>query len=271
VSLLKAEDPFGWKEMPEVRLQDTIGRPGFSYLSAVWQARAAHVGVFESERTVFFLADRFWIIKDLVTLEKSAALRWRFTTPFRVRRDHDSALIEGQGSILLMMPFASDPDSLELSVEDTWISEDYLSQNEAQALTAASAIAARHEVVWLAMPMFAEQEPPRDAQLTRLPAGLCFRFTDLEGEHRICFGLSPEDEERELVTDGSFSYLLQSDDICRRLIVCRGRIARLRSHVLLETRAATEYLDMRLTERGYQIDAAPGTELLTPSANDIIS
>ena len=151
-TFLDPESVFSWDAQPDCSLRYALEHPEFTAVDAFFRFQSEASGESEVSRSMVFVKDRLWVLKDSLRTERPAESRWSFRTLGRPAPDASGVSIEGDTSRLHLWPISSHAATLDRRLTDTWASNDYRARVPVRGVEFVSEPSSCREVLWLAFP-----------------------------------------------------------------------------------------------------------------------
>ncbi|MCK4857609.1 MAG: heparinase II/III family protein [candidate division Zixibacteria bacterium] len=270
IKFMGKTDPFGWRDKPDCTISRIAMGKQFAFYQAGYE-HAAKGARYALQRSIFFLPDSFWLVRDTIISADPLSFTWNLVTPAKCEQSGDQVKMIGKSHKLLLSMHTQVGNDMRIVIGDALISDDYLSTRPGRSIQISTNPLTKAELLILMWPYQAENELPSGITTHFDKANSSLSFKTDEGEHHFAYNDNGiEAESTDISTDAYFAYALVAEGKCQRIIVCRGSYLSLHGEVILKSKSLIDYVDLILGNDKYQVDAAAGANLVLPTPDKLV-
>jgi hypothetical protein len=239
-SMVHPTDPFGWKIKPDCNATACFAGQIIDCVSANYTLQQETQKGAVISRSVMFLHDGFWIIRDTISSDQPRNVQWNFISPCETNCEGDVAVLRGKEKNLIILSAFSSLSGFDSTLLDTQYSEDYLSRKPAFALRYGMMVGSRAQGLFLMIPT-TTMDPPFDHQVFSESDRTALTFN--LGNH--AYTLSTGEKESGLAgiqTDAEFVLLDRYADHVHSCLLIGGSRISLEGNVLLRFSSKMDYV-----------------------------
>ena len=248
--LLKADDPFGWRQMPDCRCEQLHSGEQFDLCAASYEMQAEGKRV-RLTRGLLCLGQGLWLMWDRVSASEPLTVNWNFISPFEMIWEAEQARLSGREGDLLLIPVTPSGGGLTVEAKPAEISDDYLSVREGHSLQL-TANSNSGTVLYLLMQWQSrgENKSTEAVKVISSPADCCWSLNGVE--HHLLLGTTCE----RFQTDATVAYVRQEDGQAARIILIEGSQLSSAAGDLIKADQSFDYLDAKYLNDKWTIDSS---------------